>query len=85
MLDDVFALSNCGPQTAQMDAFIDIKTNYKKLQFALEKTYKMNIGKSQSHKNTKRNGKGKEIRYHTLRMQNYLSSEDENINNEERK
>ena len=38
MLDDVFALSNCGPESIQINESINIKTGSKKLQFAKEKT-----------------------------------------------
>ena len=46
MLDDVFSLSNCGPESTQINEFINIKTASKKLQFAQEKTYKLHIGRS---------------------------------------
>ena len=45
MIDDVFALSNCGPESRQINAYINIKTGCKKLQYAKEKTYKLHIGK----------------------------------------
>ena len=45
MLDDVFALSNCGPESTQLNEYINIKTGSKKLQFAKEKTYKMHVGR----------------------------------------
>ena len=46
MLDDVFALSNCGPEATQMQEYINIKTGSKKLQYATDKTFKMHIGKT---------------------------------------
>ena len=45
MIDDVFALSNCGPEASQMQEYLNIKTGSKKLQYATDKTFKMHIGK----------------------------------------
>ena len=44
MLDDVFALSLCGPESIQMQEFLNIKSGSKKLQYATDKTYRMHIG-----------------------------------------
>ena len=46
MIDDVFALSNCGPESRQINEYINIKTGCKKLQYAQEKTCKLHIGKA---------------------------------------
>ena len=45
MLDDVFALSTCGPASIQMQEYINIKSGSKKLQLARDKTFRMHIGK----------------------------------------
>ena len=45
MLDDVFAISTCGPASIQLQEYINIKSGSKKLQFAREKTFRMHIGK----------------------------------------
>ena len=45
MIDDVFAISNCGPETIQIQEFINIKSASKKLQYATDKTFRMHIGK----------------------------------------
>ena len=44
MLDDVFALSLCGPESIQLQEFLNIKSGSKKLQYASDKTYRMHIG-----------------------------------------
>ena len=48
MLDDVFALSNCGPEATQMQEYINLKTGSKKLQYATDKTFKMHVGKTRN-------------------------------------
>ena len=73
--------------------YLEIKNTFEEIKEMSEKKYKEIIKLKilekafcyLIQKNTKRNGKGKNIRYNTLRMQNYLCSEDENITNEERK
>ena len=45
MLDDVFAISTCGPASIQLQEYINLKSGCKKLQFAREKTFGMHIGK----------------------------------------
>ena len=45
MIDDVFAISNCGPESLQIQEFLNIKTGSKKLQYATDKTFCMHIGK----------------------------------------
>ena len=45
MIDDVFAISNCGPESLQIQEFLNIKTGSKKLQYATDKTFRMHIGK----------------------------------------
>ena len=44
MIDDVLALSLCGPQSTKIQEYINIKTGSKKLQFSTGKTYQMHIG-----------------------------------------
>ena len=46
MLDDLFAISYCGLESTQMQEFLNIKTGSKKLQYSIEKTFKMHVGKS---------------------------------------
>ena len=44
MIDDVLGLSNCGPESTQLQEYINIKTASKKLQYATDKTVRMHIG-----------------------------------------
>ena len=44
MIDDVLGLSNCGPESTQLQEYINIKTASKKLQFATDKTTRMHVG-----------------------------------------
>ena len=44
MIDDVLALSFCGPKSTQIQEYINIKTGSKKLQFSTGKTFQMHIG-----------------------------------------
>lgn len=48
MLDDVLGLSICGPEATQLREYINIKSGSKKLQFAIDKTVKMHIGRTRS-------------------------------------
>ena len=45
MIDDVFSISNCGPESTQIQEYLNIKTASKKLQYATEKTFQMHVGK----------------------------------------
>ena len=45
MIDDLLCVSLCGYQTAQMNTFINYKTNSKKLQFGTNKCKKIHVGK----------------------------------------
>ena len=45
MVDDLVCFSKCGLQSVLMNAFINAKTNFKKLQFGVSKCHKMHIGK----------------------------------------
>ena len=49
MIDDVFGLSNCGPESIQINEYINIKTGSKKLQFARDKNFSkgMLVGQKQ--------------------------------------
>ena len=44
MVDDLICISECGHRTAMMNAFINFKTNSKKLQFGANKCKKLHIG-----------------------------------------
>ena len=72
---------------------LEINISYKEIEQMPIETYK-NIVKKQINyksfkyllsKRNKRNGKGMELLYENLTMQNYLCSEDIDISNEERK
>ena len=39
MIDDVFSISNCGPESTQIQEYLNIKTASKKLQYATENTF----------------------------------------------
>ena len=47
MVDDVLAVSRCGVETVEMNAFLNQKTNMKKLQFGPDKCHQLHIGKKQ--------------------------------------
>ena len=44
MVDDLVCVSTCGVNSVKMNAFINTKTNIKKLQFGLKKCHKMHVG-----------------------------------------
>ena len=44
MVDDLVCISTCGVNSVKMNAFIQTKTNIKKLQFGLKKCHKMHVG-----------------------------------------
>ena len=44
MVDDLVCISTCGLNSVKMNAFINSKTNIKKLQFGLSKCHKMHVG-----------------------------------------
>ena len=44
MVDDLICISECGHRTAMMNAFINYKTNSKKLQFGVNKCKKLHVG-----------------------------------------
>ena len=44
MINDVLGLSNCGPESTQLQEYINIKTASKNLQFAIDKTARMHVG-----------------------------------------
>ena len=46
MVDDALAISECGYKASMMNAFINTKTNIKKLQYGTTKCFKMHVGKS---------------------------------------
>jgi hypothetical protein len=47
MVDDLLCISECGHKTAMLNAYINHKTNSKKLQFGAEKCKKLHVGHSQ--------------------------------------
>ena len=49
MVDDLACVSTCGLETVKMNAYINAKTNLKKLQFGPDKCHKMHIGRQKSY------------------------------------
>ena len=47
MVDDIAAVSLCGVESVSMNAFLNTKTNLKKLQFGVAKCKKMHVGDKQ--------------------------------------
>ena len=47
MVDDLICISECGHRTAMMNAYINFKTNSKKLQFSVHKCKKLHVGQVQ--------------------------------------
>ena len=48
MVDDMLLISNCGLNSVLVNGFINSKTNFKKLQYGVDKCHKMHVG-SDSH------------------------------------
>ena len=48
MVDNLVCISECGIKSVLMNAFINAKTNAKKLQFGVSKCHKMHIGQKRS-------------------------------------
>ena len=48
MVDDIVTISECGHKTTAMNAFIDTKASFKKLQCGVKKCKKLHIGKTKS-------------------------------------
>ena len=46
MLDDLFCISTCGPESVKMNSYINYKISSKKLQCGIEKCKKMHIGRT---------------------------------------
>ena len=46
MVDDIAAVSMCGSESVEMNAFFNTKTNLKKLQFGVSKCKKMHVGEN---------------------------------------
>ena len=44
-VDDTLGISECGPKSAELNAYLNVKTDEKKLQFNSKKCLKMHIGK----------------------------------------
>ena len=51
MVDDILMVSEPGHKAVRMNAFINSKTAFKRLQFGPEKCFKLNIGNILEHKN----------------------------------
>ena len=49
MVDDLVCISECGINSVLMNAFINAKTNMKKLQFGVKKCHKMHVGAKTSY------------------------------------
>ena len=49
MVDDLVCISECGVNSVLMNAFINAKTNIKKLQFGVNKCQKMHVGANRSY------------------------------------
>ena len=47
MVDDLLCITECGHKSAMMNAYINFKTNSKKLQFGVDKCKKLHIGNVQ--------------------------------------
>ena len=45
MVDDVLAISKCGSDSVEMNAFLNQKTNIKRLQYGPEKCHQLHVGK----------------------------------------
>ena len=46
MVDDILVVSECGFKSSMVNSFINTKTSLKKLQFGVNKCFKMHIGKA---------------------------------------
>ena len=46
MVDDALAVSECGYKSSMMNAFINTKTNMKKLQYGTTKCFKIHVGRT---------------------------------------
>ena len=46
MVDDAIAISECGYKTNMMNAFLNTKTSLKKLQYGVNKCFKLHVGKT---------------------------------------
>ena len=56
IIDNLIAISECGPKTALVNSFISTKTAIKKLQFGAEKCTKIHVDKTRSEQ---KNGRRK--------------------------
>ena len=45
MVDDALAITECGYKSSMMNSYLNTKTNIKKLQYGVEKCFKMHVGK----------------------------------------
>ena len=46
MVDDALAVTECGNKAAMMNTFLNTKTSMKKLQYGVQKCYKMHVGRN---------------------------------------
>ena len=45
MVDDLISVSECGYKSSMINAFLNTKTNMKKLQYGVGKCFKMHVGR----------------------------------------
>ena len=45
MVDDILAVSHCGHESVAMNAYLNQKTNIKRLQFGPDKCHQLHVGK----------------------------------------
>ena len=45
LVDDALSLTECGYKATMMNAYLNTKTNMKKLQYGVQKCFKMHVGK----------------------------------------
>ena len=48
MVDDLLSISKCGKESVLVNAFLNVKTNIKKLQYGEDKCFKMHVGLDKS-------------------------------------
>ena len=46
MVDDALAITECGYKASMMNSYLNTKTNIKKLQYGVEKCFKMHVGRN---------------------------------------
>ena len=48
MVDDLLSISKCGKESVLVNAFLNVKTNIKKLQYGEDKCFKMHVGQDKT-------------------------------------